>query len=379
MVENLLFSNYENKKILVTGHTGFKGSWLSLWLKKLGANVIGYSLDPNTSEDFFNRTNLTDKIVDIRGNILDFDALNNAFEEYKPDIVFHLAAQPLVRLSYDLPVETFQTNIIGTLNVLEAIHQSNSVQMAILITTDKVYQNINSIWSYREIDPLGGYDPYSSSKACAEIVIDSYRKSFFKPKEGTEGPKIASVRAGNVIGGGDWQKDRIIPDCIKSLLNGLPITVRNPKAIRPWQHVIDALGGYLLLGEKMLLNSLPIASDAFYPHAWNFGPLNESAITVEALVQKVIDAWGSGEWMVETTNQEVKEEAQRLTLDITKAMTKLDWQPVLGINECINFTMEWYKRASQNPDADLYDYSIQQIDEYFRIANQKGISWVKGE
>jgi CDP-glucose 4,6-dehydratase len=348
-------------------------------LKKLGANVIGYALDPYTPDDFFNKTNLSDKIVDIRGNILDIENLNKVFKEYNPDIVFHLAAQPLVRLSYDLPVDTFQTNVLGTLNVLEAIRQNSSVQMGIIITTDKVYQNFNTIWGYREIDPLGGHDPYSASKACAEIVVDSYIKSFFKQKEDVQSPKIATVRAGNVIGGGDWQKDRIIPDSIKSLTTGQQIRIRNPKAIRPWQHVIDALGGYLLLGEKMMENTLPAMSDAPFQHAWNFGPMNESAITVEELVTKVVGAWGSGEWFVETSINETKEEAKLLTLDITKSIAKLGWHPVLDIDECIAFTIDWYKYTYQNPDADMHDYSIQQIDEYLRIANRKGLSWTKEE
>jgi CDP-glucose 4,6-dehydratase len=367
-------NNYKGKKIVVTGHTGFKGSWLTFWLRELGADVIGISLDPYTPEDFFCRTDLGNKITDIRLNILDLNQLIDIFKKYQPDFVFHLAAQPIVRLSYDQPLETFQTNINGTANVLEAIRQTLSIQAGIFITTDKVYQNLNTIWGYREIDPLGGYDPYSASKACAEIIIDSYFKSYFASQGENPVAKIASTRAGNVIGGGDWQKDRIIPDCMRALLNNQSILIRNPQSVRPWQYVLDVLSGYLVLGEKMLGNSLPEIQSP-YAHSWNFGPFFESAITVENLVKKVISTWGSGEYEIEEANQDNKHESQLLTLDISKAMINLKWHPALNIDESIKFTIVWYKFASQNPGLDLYDFSVNQLNEYLSIAKFKQICW----
>ncbi len=371
----LIFPQYNHKKILVTGHTGFKGSWLTFWLKELGADVIGFALDPYTPNDFFNRTNLKDKIIDIRGNILNLNLLLDTFQQYQPDFVFHLAAQPIVRLSYDEPLDTFQTNIIGTANLLEAIRQTNSVHGAILVTTDKVYQNKDKKPGYREIDPLGGHDPYSASKACAEIVIDSYIKSFFQ-KEGKNPLKIiGSVRAGNVIGGGDWQQDRLIPDCIRSLINKKPISVRNPLATRPWQYVLDALSGYLLLGERFLEKRIPISAPP-YAHAWNFGPLNDSGISVRDLVQKVIEVWGSGEWVTEGNDNGQKHEATQLALDISKANNLLDWHPVLNIDDCVRFTIKWYKEAHENAKQDMYNYSKHQIGEYINLAKQKQIRWI---
>ena len=270
------FNNvYKNKTVLVTGHTGFKGSWLSIWLRELGANVIGYALDPYTEKDNFVLAKLEDKITDIRGDIRDKKNLKEVFDKYKPEFVFHLAAQPLVRLSYENPIETYEINVMGTINVLECIRETPETKIGIMITTDKCYENKEQIWGYRETDPLGGYDPYSSSKGAAEIAISSWRNSFFNPKDYEKHKKsIASVRAGNVIGGGDWSLDRIIPDCIRALEKDEAISIRNPKAIRPWEHVLEPLNGYLLLGQKMY------EEPSKYCEGWNFGPNLDSIVSV---------------------------------------------------------------------------------------------------
>ena len=269
-------SFYRGKRVLVTGHTGFKGSWLAVWLHEIGAEVIGVGLDPATERDNFELTGIGGKIAaDIRADIRDGERLKHIFKEYKPEIVFHLAAQPLVRLSYQCPVETYQTNVMGTINVLEAIRATGSVKIGVMITTDKCYENREQIWGYRENEAMGGYDPYSSSKGAAEIAIASWRRSFFNPDKYSEhGKAVASVRAGNVIGGGDWALDRIIPDCIRALEAGLPIDIRSPRSIRPWQHVLEPLSGYMLLAKKMW------EEPAKYCEGWNFGPNPESISTV---------------------------------------------------------------------------------------------------
>ena len=249
-----IFDNfYRGKRVLVTGHTGFKGSWLSIWLHELGAEVIGVAQDPFTVRDNFVLSGIGEKIkADLRADIRDGERIKAIFQEYQPEIVFHLAAQPLVRLSYDIPVETYETNVMGTIHVLEAVRSTDSVKVGVMITTDKCYENKEQIWGYRENEPMGGYDPYSSSKGAAEIAIASWRRSFFHPEQyDKHGKSIASVRAGNVIGGGDWALDRIIPDCIKALESGAAIDIRSPKAIRPWQHVLEPLSGYMLLAQKM--------------------------------------------------------------------------------------------------------------------------------
>ena len=345
------------KRILITGHSGFKGSWLSIWLNELGAKVIGYALDPYTPKDNFILSNLSEKIIDIRGDILDINKLKKVFNEYQPEIVFHLAAQPLVRLSYSLPTETYQTNVIGTINVLEAIRVSNSVKVGIMVTTDKCYENKEQIWGYKENDPLGGYDPYSSSKAACEIAIGSWRQSFFNPNNLNEHNKsIASVRAGNVIGGGDWATDRIIPDCINSLEAGKKISIRNPQAIRPWQHVLEPLNGYLLLAKAMWDNP------AAYCEGWNFGPQAESISTVWDVASKVIKHYGKGE-LEDSSDPTAVHEANMLMLDISKALFKLKWKPRMNLDQCIEMTVDWYKRYKNE---DVYDLCVKQIEKYVR-------------
>ncbi len=356
--DNLLRDFYRGKRILVTGHTGFKGSWLSIWLKELEADVIGYALDPRTKDDIFIAAGLKDKIVDVRGDIRDIDNLQKVFLKYKPEIVFHLAAQPLVIKSYESPRDTYEINVMGTLNVLECIRNAKSTKVGVMITTDKCYENKEQIWGYRETDPLGGYDPYSSSKGCAEILIASYRSSFMNPKDYKKhGKSISSVRAGNVIGGGDWSENRLVPDCIRALINNKTIEIRNPYAIRPWQHVLEPLSGYLQLANNMYQDGIN------YSSAWNFGPNQDAMVKVGLVVDYIVDKWNSGKW-VEVLDKEVCHEANLLSLDCAKAKTYLGWSPKLSISEAIEYTVECYKNYLKD---NVYDLCKKQIDLY----NQK--------
>lgn len=350
------FNNiYRGKKVLVTGHTGFKGSWLSIWLRELGAEVIGYSLDPYTEKDNFNLSKLSEKILDIRGDIRDRKYLREVFEKYQPEIVFHLAAQPLVRLSYDIPVETYETNVMGTINILEEIRNSKSVKVGILITTDKCYENKEQIWGYRENEAFGGYDPYSSSKGACEIAIHSWIKSFFNPKDyDKHGKSIASVRAGNVIGGGDWAKDRIVPDCIRALEENKDIEIRSPKSIRPWEHVLEPLSGYLLLGQKML------EEPTKYCEGWNFGPTLDAIVNVWEVASNIIKFYGKGK-LKDISNPNDLHEAKLLLLDITKARFELGWKPTLTIEQSIELTVDWYKRYMSE---DVYELCRKQIERF---------------
>lgn len=346
---------YKGKKVLVTGHTGFKGSWLSIWLDAMGAEVIGFSLDTYSERDNFVLSEISSKIIDIRGDIRDKDTLTEVFSKYRPEIVFHLAAQPLVRLSYDIPVETYEVNVMGTINVLEAIRVTDSVKVGVMITTDKCYENKEQIWGYRENEPMGGYDPYSSSKGAAEIAISSWRNSFFNPKSyNVHGKSIASARAGNVIGGGDWALDRIIPDCIRALEAQEPICIRNKKAIRPWQHVLEPLSGYLLLAKKMW------DAPQEFCEGWNFGPRTESIATVWEVASQVIDNYGKGE-LKDSSDPNAVHEANLLMLDISKAKFKLGWEPRMNLNQCIGLTVDWYKRYK---DEDVYSLCLEQIESY---------------
>ncbi len=337
-MKNSFSDFYKNKKVLITGHTGFKGSWMALWLLQLGAEVVGYALDPYTERDNFVLSNLPEKVVDIRGDIRDFERFNSVVEKYKPEIIFHLAAQPIVRLSYEIPRETIETNVMGTENVLESFRKSESAKVLVIITSDKAYENKEWIWGYRENDPVGGYDPYSASKGMVELLSSAYMRSFFNPKDFEKhGKVIATVRAGNVIGGGDWAKDRIIPDCIRALEENKPIEIRNPQSVRPWQHVLEPLNGYLLLASKMQ------DDPAKYSGAWNFGPNPESVITVKEVVEKVIKYYGKGTWK-DMSNPAELHEAKLLNLDTSKARFFLGWRPKLNVDEAIQMTVEWYKR-----------------------------------
>lgn len=362
-MDRLFNGIYEGKEVIVTGHTGFKGSWLSIWLNELGAKVTGYALDPKTKLDNFVLSGLSGKITDIRGDIRDYDRFLKVLQEVKPDFLFHLAAQPLVRLSYEFPKDTYDINIGGTVNVLEAMRYVDSVRVAIMVTSDKCYENNESLYEYKEGDPMGGYDPYSSSKAAAEIAISGYRNSFFNPdKYYQHGKSVSSVRAGNVIGGGDWAKDRIVPDSIRALQKDKPIEVRNPLAIRPWQHVIEPVLGYLLLAAKMY------EEPAEFAGSWNFGPDKSSLIRVKDLVKEIINNWGSGEWS-ENDNSSGLHEAKVLRLDINKAKSKLGWHPILGVKQAVNMTVNWYKNVDSGR-YDMYDYCVDQITDYLlRLEN----------
>jgi len=346
---------YKGKRILITGHTGFKGSWLSIWLNALGAEVIGYALEPMHEKDNFVLSEIGSKITDIRGNILDTDLLKETFNKYQPEIVFHLAAQPLVRLSYEQPVMTYQTNVMGTINILEAIRTTDSVKIGILITTDKCYENKEQIWGYRENDPMGGHDPYSSSKGAAEIAISSWRCSFMNPQNYEQhGKSIASVRAGNVIGGGDWALDRIVPDCIRALESSKPIEIRNPKAIRPWQHVLEPLSGYLLLAQKIWNEPTK------YCEGWNFGPKMDSITTVWDVASRIIKHYNIGE-LYDISDPNALHEAKLLLLDTSKARIQLGWEQKMNLEQMITYTINWYKKYNS---ANIYNLCVEQIKEY---------------
>ena len=353
------FNNvYKGKRVLVTGHTGFKGSWLSIWLKELGAEVIGYSLEPYTEKDNFVLSHLSEKIVDIRGDIRDRKYLREIFDKYQPEIVFHLAAQPLVRLSYNIPVETYETNLMGTINILEEIRNCGNTKIGIMITTDKCYENKEQIWGYRENEAFGGYDPYSSSKGACEIAIQSWRNSFFNPKDYEKhGKSIASVRAGNVIGGGDWAKDRIVPDCIRALEEDRDIEIRNPKSIRPWEHVLEPLSGYLLLGQRMMEDPIK------YCEGWNFGPNLDAIVNVWEVAEKIVKNYGKGN-LKDTSDPNALHEARLLLLDITKSRFELGWKPTLTIDESIELTTEWYKRYINE---DVYQLCVEQINKFSEL------------
>ena len=348
------FLNYKDKKVFVTGHTGFKGAWLINWLHLLGANIKGYALEPKDKKGLFSITAPKVVFENIIADIRDKKKLQKEILNFKPDFIFHLAAQALVRESYEIPSETFEINAIGTANVLEVVNMLNNKCTVIVVTTDKVYENKEIDYHYNETDELGGYDPYSASKAATEIVVSSFRHSFFNPKKYAEHQKgIASVRAGNVIGGGDWSKDRLIPDIVRSLIASEPVNVRNPLSVRPWQHVLEPLGGYLLLG--LLLNEEPLK----YSGPYNFGPLPTDHLPVKELVNLSLECWGNGSW-IDTSDATQPHEAGLLKLDISKAKNVLNWLPKLTSKDAVEWTIDWYKK---NADV-VFDYTVEQIKNY---------------
>ena len=347
---------YKGKKVLITGHTGFKGSWMSYWLHSVGATVVGIGLDPKREDDLYNQLNLSSKIVDYREDIRNISRIKEIFTKEQPDFVFHMAAQALVIDGYSDPVNTYGVNVSGTANILESIRTISKPTVCVFITTDKVYENKEWEWPYRENDELGGYDPYSSSKAAAEILIQSYRKSFFNPKNYKEHKtSIASVRSGNVIGGGDWSENRIVPDCMKSIHKSKEIELRSPLAVRPWQHVLEPIGGYLLLGSKLAYEPTGFCE------AFNFGPEAENVLTVKELVDGFVKISGKVSWK-DVSDKKVLHEANLLMLDINKAKKRLSWHPILGPADTIKYTYDWYmsvqeKGAEQLCSIQIKDYS----------------------
>lgn len=352
---------WRDKCVLITGHTGFKGSWLSLWLSQLGAHVSGYSLAPPTSPSNFLVSRVEETLrTSVEADIRDLDTVINFFDAQRPEIVFHMAAQPLVRYSYQNPVETFHTNVIGTVNVLEAIRKTPSVKAVVIITSDKCYENREWVWGYRENEPMGGYDPYSCSKGCTELVAASYRASFFPPSEhANHGVGLATVRAGNVIGGGDWSPDRLVPDLLNAHEQGSEVLIRNPAAIRPWQFVLEPLGGYMALAERLFDNG------EAYAEAWNFGPREDDALPVEALV-KLLSARLEGGIRYRVHSDPVLHEAMLLKLDWSKAAARLAWRPRTSINYTLQLIANW--QNSLLTGSDMQEVSVAQIDAFHSLS-----------
>ncbi len=361
---------YKGRRVLVTGHTGFKGSWLSLWLSSLGAEVHGYALEPDSFPNLFEAASVEDKMASSTiADIRDHKKLLDSIRKIEPEIIFHLAAQPLVRLSYREPRETYETNVMGSVNLLEAVRAADSVKVCQVITSDKCYENREWVYAYRENDPMGGHDPYSNSKGCVELVVASYRDSFFLPNKINEhGVSLSSSRAGNVIGGGDWAEDRIIPDCVRALSIGETIDVRNPHAIRPWQHVLEPLSGYLWLAAMQWRNP------GMYEGAWNFGPSGSGNVNVGHIVELALRSWGGGEWRAPECESESLHEANFLKLDITKANSLLSWEPLFSVSEAVAETMAWY-RMYQSQSEDVQVFTLGQIENYCHRASDVEIAW----
>ncbi|KAF0835976.1 CDP-glucose 4,6-dehydratase [Methylovorus glucosotrophus] len=349
-------SFWRGRKVFLTGHTGFKGGWMSLWMQSLGANLKGFSLEPPTSPSLFEIASISDGMTSDIGDVRDLARLTHSLQTFQPEIVFHMAAQPLVRYSYKNPVETYATNLMGTVHLLEAVRHTPSVKAVVIITTDKCYENREWAWGYRENEPMGGFDPYSNSKGCAELATAAYRSSFFNPENFSHhGVAIATVRAGNVIGGGDWAGDRLIPDILMAIEKGSPVTIRNPNAIRPWQHVLEPISGYMQLAERM------ISDGPTYSEAWNFGPNDNDARPVSWIVDRMVNIWGNGaSWQID--NSEQPHEATYLKLDISKAKTKLQWQPRINLDQALEWIIDWHKAYLDGRS--MQDVTKQQIMQY---------------
>ena len=350
---------WHNKRIFLTGHTGFKGSWLSLWLQQLGAQVTGYALPAPTQPSLFEKARVAENMTSIIGDIRDASALNKAMQDAAPEIVIHMAAQPLVRRSYVDPVETYTTNVMGTVHLLESVRQCTAVRSVVNVTTDKCYENQEWVWPYRENEPMGGHDPYSSSKACSELVTSCYRNSFFNSNlYAHHGVALASARAGNVIGGGDWASDRLVPDVLSSFTQGYPVVIRSPNAIRPWQHVLEPLRGYLTLAERLHTNGTAFAE------AFNFGPRPDDAQPVQWIVEKLVKLWGSNaSWRLDASEQ--PHEATFLKLDISKAAHRLGWHPALHLEQALQMTVDWAQGLQS--DKDIRALTLGQITDYQAI------------
>ena len=334
-------SAWAGRRVLVTGHTGFKGSWLSLWLHQMGAEVTGFALPPPTQQSLFEAARIGELVRHVEGDVRDAAALHRTVEACEPEVIFHLAAQPLVRLSYREPVETYATNVMGTVHLLDAARRVAGVKAIVCVTSDKCYENREWIWPYRESDPMGGHDPYSNSKGCAELVVSAWRNSFFA----AEGPLLASARAGNVIGGGDWADDRLVPDLIRAMISGTAPLIRSPGSVRPWQHVLEALHGYLVLAERLL------AGERAFAEGWNFGPSDEDARPVSWIVERLQAAWGNGSGKTVADTGPGPHEATLLRLDSSKARSQLGWHPVLPLDTALGWIGEWHKAVAVGGDA----------------------------
>jgi CDP-glucose 4,6-dehydratase len=355
-------------RVLVTGHTGFKGSWLALWLHDLGAEVTGFSLPPPSDPSLFEAARVSDVVRHVEGDVRNADDVEAAVRAARPEVVFHLAAQPLVRRSYEEPVETYATNVMGTVHVLDAVRRVGGARAAICITSDKCYENREWVWPYRESDPMGGHDPYSSSKGAAELVIAAYRRSYFDPAQiESHGLALASVRAGNVIGGADWASDRLVPDIVRAMQTGERLEIRNPNSVRPWQHVLEALGGYILLAERML------AGEAEFADGWNFGPADEDARPVRWIVDRLTSLWGGEQgWDSPATPQ--PHEAGLLKLDCTKARGALGWRPAMNLDSALRCVAEWHQ--AHDAGGDGREITLRQIRNY-RRAVADGVSYTE--
>jgi CDP-glucose 4,6-dehydratase len=349
---------WRDRKVLITGHTGFKGAWLSIWLQSAGARVAGYSLDPPTSPNLFELANVGQGMESVIGDIRDVERLAGVLKRFQPEIVIHMAAQALVRRGYRHPVATFDVNVVGTACLLEAIRQTDGVKVGILVTSDKCYQAAENSGAFKETDALGGSDPYSSSKACAELVIAAYRSSYFN-RSGGQSALLASVRAGNVIGGGDWAEERLVPDVVRAIAAGRAVAIRHPHAIRPWQHVLEPLGGYLLLAEKLFQDG------SVFEGAWNFGPPEEDSKPVDAVVQRIVKLWGEGaDWLLDGGQH--PQETKVLKLDCRKAQQHLGWKPRWQLEQALEATVTWYKGHLQGQN--VRDLALQQLDSYQSLA-----------
>lgn len=350
---------WRGRRTLVTGHTGFKGAWLSLWLQCLGAETLGYALAPPTAPSLYDAAGVGQNMTSVHGDVRDFALLSRTFAEFRPEVVFHLAAQSLVRVSYEAPLETYAVNVMGTAHVLEAVRRTEGVRAVVIVTSDKCYENREWVWGYRESEPMGGHDPYSSSKGCAELVTAAYRSSYFPPgRYAQHGTGIASARAGNVIGGGDWARDRLIPDVMRAFAAGEPVVIRNPEAIRPWQHVLEPLHGYLTLAEALC------RAGAEFAGAWNFGPDDRDTWPVRRVVEHLAERWGAGAgWERDTALH--PHEAHCLKLDSSLARARLHWRPVLDLQVALDWVVEWYRGVAQGGSP--REIVLRQIERFERL------------
>jgi len=362
---------FNGKNVLITGHTGFKGSWLSLWLKQLGAKVSGISIDIPSTPSHFVAANLSYEIDDHRIDIRDGEAVKQIVKDIQPDFIFHLAAQALVRPSYETPVETMMTNAIGSANILDALRSLGKPVTAVMITSDKAYDNVEWVWGYRETDRLGGKDPYSASKGMAELAIRSFVDSYFSGPGSNA--RVAITRAGNVIGGGDWAVDRIVPDCMQAWANGETVDIRSPDATRPWQHVLEPLSGYLALGAALSTNR------ELHGEAYNFGPPAHQNHSVRELIDEMSHHWDSVRWNDTSNEQQHLHEAGLLKLNCDKALFDLQWQPTLAFKETVEMTVEWYRHYYQNSTTSIYDFTMSQIEAYTKLASGRKLPWATAE